>query len=166
MGISLPRPFTLVISPNFSFLALISRSTMSSRAQVRTGLRTPRPNTYGHPRGDLPGRNPHYLGRFRVLVVELARLHAIPCRVYGLGPETVSHGTCFRRCPFLSYIRRVGWSCRRHAPPCRGHRSVGSRKCHTMRIAARDPTLAHGKSRREVAKGSTGSLTRNTTSGV
>ena len=49
------------------------------------------------------GGNPHYLGRFRVLVpvVELARLHVIACKVYGLGPETVLQGTRFRRCLLL-----------------------------------------------------------------
>ena len=57
--------------------------------------------TWGLRNGFDVGGNPHYLGRFRVLVVELARLHAIACKVYGLGPEAVLQGTRFRRCLLL-----------------------------------------------------------------
>ena len=56
------------------------------------------------------GFDNHSLVRVRVLGVELARLHIIACRVYGLGPEAVLQGTRFRRCLLLFYIRRVGWS--------------------------------------------------------
>ena len=85
----------------------------------------------------------HSLETIRVLVVELARLHAIACRVYGLGPEAVPQGTRFRRChsPFHKYDVVVGHvdATRR---PFGAIGSVSSRNCYTMRIAARDPTLA------------------------
>ena len=70
-------------------------------------------------------------------------------RFFSAIPEwfTAEHGGrilgyAVRRCAFLFHIRRVGWSCRRHAPPFGAIGSVGSRNCHTMRITARDPTLA------------------------